>query len=144
MKKTFTLEEICALVGMNKRKVRYYIQHGLVDRPEGTGGKGAFYTQKHLEQLLSIAKWKEAGLNLERIKELTGSGEKAGERILPPPRPRKPGSVEVWSHIHLADGVELHLEPERSGLSPEQIRELARSVMSTLEQIRGRKNDDYE
>ena len=53
----FILDEICALVEMNKRKVRFYIQKGLVDRPEGTG-KGAFYTHVHLEQLLAIRKWK--------------------------------------------------------------------------------------
>ena len=33
--KKFTIDEICALVEMNKRTVRYYIQKGLVDRPEG-------------------------------------------------------------------------------------------------------------
>ncbi len=141
MKKTFTLEELCTLTGINKRKVRYYIQHGLVDRPEGSGGKGAFYTQKHLAQLLSIIRWKEAGLNLERIREITGAGEPDGERYLPPPRPRKPGAIEVWSHIHLADGVEIHIEPERSGLSPEQIRALAKSVMSTLAEIKEENND---
>ena len=41
--KKFTIDEICALVEMNKRTVRYYIQKGLVDRPEGIG-KGAFYS----------------------------------------------------------------------------------------------------
>ena len=35
--KKFTIDEICALVEMNKRTVRYYIQKGLVDRPEGIG-----------------------------------------------------------------------------------------------------------
>jgi DNA-binding transcriptional MerR regulator len=141
MKKNFTLEELCTLAGMNKRRVRYYIQQGLVDRPEGTG-KGAFYTRRHLEQLLSIARWKEAGLNLERIREITAAGEEPAAGRLPPPRPRKPGAVEVWSHIYLADGVELHLEPERSGLSPEQVRELAARVMATLEQIREEKNEN--
>ncbi|MEA3417595.1 MAG: MerR family transcriptional regulator [Thermodesulfobacteriota bacterium] len=58
--KKFTLDEICALVEMNKRKVRFYIQKGLVVRPEGTG-KGAFYTHVHLEQLLAVRKWKDAG-----------------------------------------------------------------------------------
>jgi DNA-binding transcriptional MerR regulator len=57
---------------MNKRTVRYYIQKGLVDRLEGVG-KGAFHSRSHLEQLLSIRKWKAAGLSRERIQEiLTG------------------------------------------------------------------------
>ena len=52
----FTIDEICASVEMNTRTVRYYIQKGLVDRPEGIG-KGAFYSHGHLEQLLAIRKW---------------------------------------------------------------------------------------
>ncbi len=135
---TFTLDELCALVEMNKRKIRYYIQHELVDRPEGCGGKGAFYTHQHLAQLLTIKKWKNAGLSLTRIKEITGSTDQ-GES-LPPPKPRRPGAIEVWSHIHLADGVELHIEPERSQLGPEQIRSLMKSTMSIIEQIR--ENED--
>ncbi len=134
--KIFTLDELCALVEMNKRKVRYYIQHELVDRPGGCGGKGAFYTHRHLEQLLTIKKWKDAGLSLERIKDITGGGVSAAEKALPPPKPRKSGAIEVWSHIHLADGVEIHIEPERSQLTPEEIRKLARGVLSMLEDIR--------
>ena len=38
--KIFTLDEICVLAEINKRKVRYYIQNNLVDRPDGAkGGK---------------------------------------------------------------------------------------------------------
>ena len=74
--KKFTIDEICALVEMNKRTVRYYIQKGLVDRPEGIG-KGAFYSHAHLEQLLAIRKWKAAGLSLERIQDIL-TGEKDG------------------------------------------------------------------
>ena len=33
----FSIDELCALVEMNKRKIRFYIQKGLLDRPEGTG-----------------------------------------------------------------------------------------------------------
>jgi len=135
--KKFSLDEICALVEMNKRKVRYYIQHELVDRPEGVSGKGAFYTHRHIEQLLTVKKWKEAGLNLERIKEITNVANKNtnSANLTPPPRPKKPGSVEVWSHLHIADGIELHIEPNRSGMTPEQIRALCRNIMEQYEQI---------
>lgn len=134
--RTFTLDELCALVEMNKRKFRFYIQKGLIDRPEGTG-KGAFYTHHHLEQLLTIRKWKDAGLSLERIQELLGDERQDVEsgRPVPPPRARKAGSVEVWSHLHIADGVELHIEPQRSGLTPEQIRALCQAIMQEYEKI---------
>lgn len=133
----FTLDELCALVEMNKRKVRYYIQKGLVDRPEGSG-KGAFYAHRHVEQLLTIRKWKDAGLSLERIQELLGrepQEEDASDRLVPPPRPKKPGSVEVWSHLYIADGVDLHIEPQRSGLTPEQVRALCQAIMHAYKQI---------
>lgn len=135
--KTFTMEELCALVEMNKRKIRFYIQKGLVGRPEGTG-KGAYYTHRHLEQLLTVRKWKDAGLSLERIEELLGDANQTAEpgRPIPPPRPRKPGSVEVWSHLNIDDGVELHIEPQRSGLSPEQVRALCRAVVEQFKKIK--------
>ena len=134
--KKFTIDEICALVEMNKRTVRYYIQKGLVDRPEGVG-KGAFYSHTHLSQLLAIRKWKIAGLSLDRIQDIL-AGEKDGgdDRPVPPPLPMKPGSVEVWSHMHIGDGIELHIEPGRAGLSPEQVRTLFKEVMNLAAKIR--------
>ena len=135
--KKFTIDEICALVEMNKRTVRYYIQKGLVDRPEGVG-KGAFYSHSHLEQLLAIRKWKAAGLSLERIQDIL-TGEKGGgysDRPVPPPLSTKQGSVEVWSHMHVGDGIEIQIEPRRAGLGPEQVRALFREVMNLYQKIR--------
>ena len=125
----FNLDELCALVDLPRRTVRFYMQQGLVDRPEGSG-RGAHYTARHVDQLLTIKKWKQAGLSLERIGELQGGAETP----VPPP-PVRPGQVEVWSRVHIAEGVELHLEPKRAGLSPEQLRALVREIMAAYEQI---------
>ena len=62
---TFALDELATLADLPRRTVRYYIQIGLVDRPEGAA-RGAFYTRRHLEQLLLVRKWQLAGLSLER------------------------------------------------------------------------------
>jgi len=135
--KNFVLDEICALVEMNKRTVRYYIQKGLVDRPEGIG-KGAFYRYTHLEQLLAIRKWKVAGLSLDRIQDILAHEKNGGtmEQPVPPPLPKIQGTVEVWSHMHVGDGIELHIEPRRSGLNPEQVRDLFKEIMSIVNKIR--------
>jgi len=135
--KKFTIDEICVLVEMNKRTVRYYIQKGLVDRPEGIG-KGAFYSHSHLEQLLAIRKWKAAGLSLERIQSILAGEKEAGTggRRLPPPLPTKQGTVEIWSRMHIGDGIELHIEPGRAGLSPEQVRALFKEVMNLAQKMR--------
>lgn len=128
--RTFTLEELAALVELPRRTVRYYIHCGLIARPQGLG-KGAFYTQGHLEQLLQLRKWQLAGLSLARIGDLLRGGD--GDSL--PPAPRRAGTVEVWSHLVVADGVELVLEPGRAGLSPEQTRALFRAVTEAYARV---------
>jgi len=119
----YDLVSLAALTETPRRTVRYYIQCGLVDHPEGIG-KGASYSRRHVQQLLLIRKWQLAGLSLERIRELL----KAPERGPLPPAPRRPGTVEVWSHLVVADGLEVTVERGRAGLSPEQVREFFRAV----------------
>lgn len=124
----FSLDELATLAGLPRRTVRYYIQQGLVDRPAGGGTRAAYYTPRHLEQLLTIGKWSQAGLSLERIRELL-----RGEAPPVPPAPR--GTVEVRSHLLITDGVELVIEPGRAGLTPEQVRRLFREVLQRFEAI---------
>ena len=129
----FTLDELGSLADLPRRTVRYYIQIGLIDRPEGVG-RGAHYSIQHLDQLLAVRKWQEAGLSLERIRELLGDRDEG--MPVPPPRPRQKGAVEVWSHIHVDDGVELTIEPNRAGLTPEMLREFASGVMELYANIK--------
>jgi DNA-binding transcriptional MerR regulator len=128
--RAFSLDEIAALAELPRRTVRYYIQTGLVDRPQGIG-KGASYTQQHVEQLLLVRKWQLAGLSLERIGEVLK--QQASGPL--PPAPRRTGTVEVWSHLVVADGVEITLEPGRAGLNPEQVRAFFRGVLQVYEQL---------
>ncbi len=128
----FTLDELCGLVKLSRRTVRYYIQIDLVDRPDGVG-RGAHYSTRHLDQLLEIRKWQQAGLSLDRIRELVGSDGKEG--ITPPARPRQKGSVEVWSHVVVNDGIEITIEPKRANLTPEDVREFAAGVIKLYEKI---------
>jgi len=126
---SFTLDGLCTLAGLPKRTVRYYIQIGLVDRPEGET-RGARYHRRHLEQLLAVRRWTQAGLSLERIRELSsGAGD-------PPPRQLdRTGSIEVWSHFVVADGVEVKLNPAVAGMSSEQSRQFFAAVMAAYQQI---------
>jgi len=128
--KTFTLDEIAALSELPRRTIRYYIQSGLIDRPQGIG-KGAYYTEHHVEQLIQVRKWQLAGLSLERISEVMKQ-QSAGPL---PPTPRRSGTVEVWSHLVVTDGVEITLEPSRAGLSPEQVQAFFRAVTQAYEQL---------
>jgi len=40
------------------------------------------------------------------------------------------GHLTVQSHIHLADGIELVIEPGRAGMTPEQLRHFARAALA--------------
>lgn len=71
-------------------------------------------------------------LSLERICEVL-----SGETPPLPPRQRQSGSVEVRSHLFIADGVELEISPEQAGLSLEQVRTLVRVVMKAYEDLKG-------
>ena len=126
----YTLPELAALAGVTPRTVRYYIAEGLVDRPEGEK-RGAHYLRRHLEQLLRIRRWTDAGLSLDRVRELM-----AGAPEDPAPRRAAPGSVEVWSRLTVADGLEVQVEPGRAGLSAEQVRSLVRGITALYRQVR--------
>lgn len=132
-----SLEDLARLTNLSVRTIRYYIQEGLVGRPVGEK-RMAYYTARHLEQLLTIRKWQAAGLSLERIRELLNQPENG---ILPRSKPRGPGTVEVWSHVVIADGLEITLEPGRAGLSAEQVRAFARGVLALYGQIREAGNE---
>ena len=44
---TLSFDELCAAVGLPTRKVRYYIQLGVVDRPEGRPGLRKFWQKRY-------------------------------------------------------------------------------------------------
>ena len=128
--RSYSLDELAALADLSRRTIRYYIQLGLVDRPVGET-RAAHYTAKHLEQLLHIRKWTQAGVSLERIRELL-----SGEPPPVPARARGPGTVEVRSHLVVADGIELAVDPALAGLSPEQVRALFRGALALYQNIK--------
>ena len=126
-----SIDQVAALAGVTTRTVRYYLQEGLISRPEGAK-RGAYYLQKHVEELLLLRRWADAGLSLDRIREL-----RAGAADEPPPRAVRAGSVEVWSRVTLADGLEVQIEPGRAGLTPEQVRAFVRDVTAAYRKVRG-------
>ena len=127
---SFPLQELCVLADLPVRTVRYYISIGLVDKPQGET-RAARYTSSQLEQLLLIKRWTAQGLSLDRIRELL-QGE---VQDITPPRPRRPGAIEVCSHLLIADGLELVIEPSRAQMSPEQLRRFARLVIQAHAQV---------
>jgi DNA-binding transcriptional MerR regulator len=126
--------DLCALVDLPPRTVRFYIQRGLVDRPVGET-RAARYGARHVDQLLSIKRWTAAGLSLDRIALLLKGAAEEVPRV-----PRAVGEVEVCSHLYIADGVELVINPSRAGLSPNDLRALMKIVVGAYRQLR---QDDH-
>lgn len=128
MESTFSLEQLSALTDLPLRTIRYYIQLGLVDRHEGDR-KHARYTQKHIDQVLQVRSLADQGIPLERIKQLIHGIS------TPPPPAKSAGDISVISKVFVAPGVELHLEPQTAGLTPEKLRKFVRTVLSNWEEI---------
>jgi DNA-binding transcriptional MerR regulator len=133
--KSFTLDELCTLTDLTKRTVRYYMQLGLVERPIGET-RAAHYTSRHLDQLLRVKQLTEAGVSLERIREVMAGGD-----VPVPTRQRRPGSIEVRSHLFVAPGLEIQISPEEAGMTPEQVRAFVREVMQAAERVMRKDND---
>ncbi len=131
----FDINRLAELTGFSVRSIRYYVQQGVIDKPEGVK-RQAFYTRKHLEQLMLVRKGQEAGFSLERINQMI----RQPETFKPVPE-QQTGSLSVKTHIQLAQGVELVISPEQAGLSADQLRELAKICMHTLKNIK-ENNDD--
>jgi len=128
--KTYTFEELCDISGVSSRTVRYYIQIGLLDKPIGQT-RAAHYVSLHLEKILRIKQLSEAGISLERIREVL-----SGEPLPLPERTKQSGHIEVRSHLLIKDGIELQVSPETAGLSPEELRRFFKMVLEAYEHIK--------
>lgn len=130
--KRYTLEQICRLLNMSPRTVRYYIQEGLLDHPEGQK-RGAYYLELHLRQLQKIKEWQSAGYSLDRIRQLLDEGETPASTLVPL-KPKR-GDVQVVSRIFIAAGIELSINSDQARLSPKQTRALYRQIGHIFDQL---------
>jgi len=131
MGEQFSFQQLCELANFPERKVRYYIQQGIVDSPIGAK-RNAVYTHKHLEQLITIQHWQKAGLSLEKIKAIL-TNESAND--LPPEPTVKPGSVQVVNKIMICEGVTLEVDTLKTKLNSEQLRILAKKTIESINTI---------
>lgn len=100
------------------RSIRFYVAHGLLERPEGAG-TAATYHYRHFLQLLAIKIRQREGQTLDAIRsELGGLAGDALERkvaqaLVPALAPAAPAPdddpVQAWRRVTVADGIEVHL-----------------------------------
>lgn len=123
-----SLQQLSDQTGVPVRSIRFYIQKGLLLRPQGET-RAATYGEVHLASLLRIRQWQDAGLSLEAIGELLAA------RREPPLAPARPGAIEVRSHLVIAEGIELSVAPERAGLSQAQVRQLFQTLQDACREL---------
>ena len=123
-----SLQQLSEQAEVPERSFRFYIQKGVLPRPQGET-RAAFYTEDHLAQLLRIRTWQETGLSLAAIGELLLAKREV------PLAPARVGATEVRSHLIIADGLELQVAPERAGLTQAQIRQLFRAIQAAYAEV---------
>jgi DNA-binding transcriptional MerR regulator len=131
----FNINQLSELTGFSVRSIRYYVQQGLLDKPEGIK-RNAFYQRHHLEQLMLIKKGQDAGYSLDRINQMI----RHPETFKPTPE-QQAGTLSVKTHILLAQGVELVISPDQAGFSAEQLRELAKQCIESIQKLKEKSND---
>ncbi len=128
----FTIEELCSLYEMDKRQIRSYIQRGLVDPP--CGSVRAYYTQRHVEQLLAIHKRFQSGLPVDlpdaMVAEMKEAAASRGSRRF--------GRMDDRTSLVVDRGVELRIHPS-AGLTPRESRNFVREVSKLYRSFRRRR-----
>jgi hypothetical protein len=127
------------------RSVRFYVAHGLLDRPEGAG-TAATYHYRHFLQLLAIKIRQREGQTLDAIKaemkDVTGDAlERRVAQSLAPALAAGIGSaaprdgdetVRAWRRVVVADGVELHVRGDVPAAGDETLLAMREAVRIAL------------
>lgn len=122
----YNIETLSKMSGLSRRAVRYYIQRGLLEPPEGTK-RGCYYTGKHLERIREIQRLSEQGVPLLKIKEAFDGGS---GNIVPEIAQPVVSQVARWERIDFGGGVELNFRP--NALNPfdvERIRNFIEGIV---------------
>lgn len=149
------LTQLADRAGVSIRTVRYYIQQGLLPKPEARG-PGAHYKEEHLDRLLLIKRLQREHLPLAEIRRVLESS--AGE--LPAPRTARdyirsvlrepaaqyasapqrentaPATRAQWERVTLAPDIELHIRRPLSRTVNKQVERLIDAARDILEDTR--------
>ena len=153
----FDLPDLADRAGVSIRTVRYYIQQGLLPKPEARG-PGAHYKDEHLDRLLLIKRLQKEHLPLAEIRRAIESGrvenaapqsardyvrsvlgKSSVDAVISEPQASYSYPTETiatrsqWERIAVAPDVELHVR-----------RPLARTVNKQVERLIDAARDIFE
>lgn len=124
----YSIEDLTRITGLSRRTIRFYIQEGLLAKPEGQK-RAAHYLASHLEALLRIRRLSAKGLTLEAIRQKLHQHENKTEI---PAVASKPGTTRTCVHIAIAPGVELTVDPSSAQMNSQELRELIKRLVETV------------
>lgn len=117
--KKINIGQLAELSGVSRRTIRFYIQNGLLQPPLGAG-RGHYYTEEHLRDLLRIKALKENNLSLEQVAgQLHGQNE--SEAVVYP-------LPTTWVRIEVCPGIELNVQGGVYPVTPARVRKLQKFV----------------
>jgi len=123
--KKYLIDDLSEITGYSRRTIRYYIQEGLLEPPAGRG-RGGFYYDSHVKQLLKIKELQEQGIAVSSIASLLK--EKTEEPELP--------KREVVVRYGISPGIELVVGREIEMKEQRKIAELIRIAKSIMKGVR--------
>ena len=120
-----SIGEAADRAGVSRRTVRYYVQRGLIDPPDGLG-RGSTYSSRHLDQIARVVRLQREGMALEDIQDvLEGRAE-------PPVKAPHFGAPEVVVRVPIAPGIKLELECGESIPTPDELDKIAAACAKIL------------
>jgi DNA-binding transcriptional MerR regulator len=124
----YNIDELADLGGVSRRTVRYYVQEGLLPPPLGVG-RGRHYGRPHLDRLIEVRTWQEAGLSLGEIRARRTPSRGGGR---PESAPAQTPARSTWHRLTLAPGVELHVAQDIRLAAPGRLEELVEWCRTNL------------
>lgn len=117
--KKINIGQLAELSGVSRRTIRFYVQNGLLPPPLGAG-RGHYYTEEHLRDLLRIKTLKENNLSLE---EVAGRLHDQSE-----PEPAAYPLPTTWVRIEVGPGIELNVQGGVYPVTPARVRRLQKFI----------------
>ena len=121
----FSAERLSAITGLTRRTIRYYVQEELIDKPVGEKN-GAYYTDRHLADLLWVKEKAEAGYKLAGIRSILEARKRQQQQEEPS---RRPDVQEIWTHLNICSGIKLLIEPSSAQIPPQDLRNFIKGVI---------------
>jgi DNA-binding transcriptional MerR regulator len=117
----YSIGELAARAQVSRRTVRFYVALGLISPPQGRG-RGRHYTDRHLQEILTIRRLQARGVSLAEIRAHKDGQTLDALLAEPPPPDLHP---QLVTRIALEPGVVLEFAHDLAELTPAEMREIA-------------------